>query len=323
MSLESYCARCLDPRTAALLARWYEACGADSNKLWMRRNVDRECARNDIDHARWQEFLRDLAQMVHDHIRFLAFQLWEKREASGTPGSAEDDWFSAEKAFDPIKVVNELLSGKLTHYSLPGRELPGTTSGFIFRYMPLRDFLKHNLWLWSPVAPALREAYLADEINSQRITSKDMVGKSLGQPEYPVWCTNDDAGSLTAGISADEIRNRLGLDHVRHGWLVEIRYRCALLSRSGHSLHAPTFIDASVRGADNYFWVKNRPPGGPDWGHAVHLSENGGVGAAEAVHAPFQISASDWRDIRIRVLPPLCAGPPSCNYDSLLANPNL
>jgi len=193
--------------------------------------------------------------------------------------------------------------------------------------MTLPDFVLYNIRRKSVIVEVIddtvvdlgRYAILIEEkLRSGQLTGALMEGTFLGAPGYPVWCTTD---VYSTESDADRVRNDLGLFHMTGGYIVEVKYPTDL---SG-SLRAPTFLDACSRSADNWIFVKNRDPGGPDWGYTAAMKPGGvfAKGTPEAVHPAIRISTAQGSNFTIRVLGPLMASPPGIVFGAALASPSL
>ncbi len=294
MGLEVYC----DANGLGLLWRqlrpWYEAFAGDPCWGLIRRNIDRECQRDDVDPVVWQEFLRAIA---------MKYTSLSERDAL---------------KFDPVGVINTVVNPdpSRTYFFLHGRHLPAPLTR-LCHYRCLSKLLRNiDELFYSNVIP-LRLERLAISINGHPNPTSLLEG-TLGNPGFAVWCTDE---SLMPENSAEVIRNRLGLKHVQHGWLAEIAYPYSLLSNQGHSLQAPTVLDASAHEADDWIFNKRRESGGPDWGRTVDITTAGGArGVPEAVHGAIEIGAG--RVSGFRILAPL-GGTKGMDCREMRANPDL
>jgi len=257
------------------LEGWYES---SAHWEWIRRNVDRECARSDIQPEVWKLFLQRLAKLP-------------------------------DKA-NPCGKVDAVIQSDPQAFFLPGKALPrGGTA--LHRYIPLDHFIQYDL----RVAPSGDSERWAPWIGTL-ITGEDLEGTSLGQDGYPVWCTDD---TLAQERSADVIRNRLGL-RTSAGLLVEIAYPESLLADQDLYLHAPTFLDASARGAERGVCCKRQGTGDEDWGWTVEVTRDGRVcrGVREAVHAALPILSGKGRHVGLRVIMGPLSLPPRLDFRRLL-----
>ena len=64
MPLQGFCLTHLDAARWAEIGKWYAALGGGPCLVLMRRNLDRECDRQDIDRQRWVDFLDQVAAVV-------------------------------------------------------------------------------------------------------------------------------------------------------------------------------------------------------------------------------------------------------------------
>jgi hypothetical protein len=314
------------------LQYWRRCFTQDDVARLIGRNIDRECDRNDVERTGWNEFLHEVAGSVlrDDDVRNSAFLHWCAR---GQPlGSPDEDWSAAEielygdLILDPVSMMDEIVKNRRRHYILRGLSLPDSTCPRLYRYISLRSFWLHNL----RKLPFARVAYsgapalvglekLAHCIGAGLINSSATVGTWLGREDYPVWCTNR---SLLGALPADEIRNALGLKHIEGGFLVEISYPIDMLTSRGESLRAPTVLDASASADENWIFLKNANPGGPDWGYAARLTDNGvfDQGAPEAVHPPLRIEASDAPTVTLAVTGPISRSGPDVDFKATYLN---
>jgi hypothetical protein len=273
------------------LRKWYRS--FDGVDFWefIRQNIDRECVRDDIDTAKWDQFLHDVA------LRFGAHPY-------------------------PLDAIKSVIDGKSTFYFLPGRQFTPRAEG-LYRYMGLDQFMKHN-YRGRVITRDMRT--LKALIDKRYITGTDMegtiFGKQMAGRNYAVWCADDSLASETQG---DKVRDQLGLKHIAGGYLVEIAYPLRLLESRNMKVCPPTVPDAFAEGADNWIWVKNRNSGGPGWGYTVDMS-SGGAGAEgvpEALHEPFTVAPSEGASIRLRALNPFSKTPPQMDHSAMLGNVNL
>jgi len=272
MTLQEFCVRLGRTDLWARLDLWYEAFGAQSKSRLIQRNVDREFGvRDDLTAHKKLEFLEALADR------------WETLESDVATGSSRSygdlGWWHPHR-LAPWNVVTNLVNRRRRDFLLQGGELGRPATGYLYHYVELDLFTE---WLTLPyatlAAPPNLDA-LAAAINRGEINGAHVA--SLGKGGFALWCTDD---SLSTETDPRAVRNRLGLDHVRGGWLLEIRYPYRLIEEQGLALRAPTVLDACARGGDNWVFVKNHNTGGPDWGIALDLGvPEGGKGGPEAVH---------------------------------------
>ena len=136
----------------------------------------------------------------------------------------------------------------------------------------------------------------------------------VGRDGFPVWCTTD---RLIHEPNPDVVRDRLGLQHVDGGWLLELRYTQHVL------LRAPTVLDASAGRDDNWVFLKSREPGGPGWGRTLDLSvPRGQTGIPEAVHDAFEVPSEPERRFSLRAIGDL-RGTKAIDFGAILENPEL
>jgi hypothetical protein len=295
--LPSYTNQHLAPATWAVLQPWYDALNDTPNRQLIRRNIDRECDRTDIDHQNWRDFLTAIAKS-----------------------------YSAGK--DPCKTVDSVIKsapgyfkpGVPPQFLLGGNPLPFLgDSQSVFRLMRLDQFEEHMLpprlaISASPLTP------LADDINSGRITGAHLDGQNFGRDGFPIWCTLSRPPFWRT--TADRARDRFGLKHIDDGHLVEMEYPIGMLRNAGVALKPPTVLDSWAGGATNWIFAKRHGAGGPDWGYTVDMAGGGACarGSTEAVHSDFQIQAGQGHHIGLKVYGPLAESSPSINYRKLLSN---
>jgi hypothetical protein len=110
------------------------------------------------------------------------------------------------------------------------------------------------------------------------------------------------------------VRDRLGLQHVDGGWLLEIRYS------QGVVLRAPTVLDALAGRDDNWVFLKSREPGGPGWGCTLDLRVRGGQrGVPEAVHDAIEVPSEAEKKFSLRAIGDL-RSTRAVDFDEILAN---
>lgn len=290
MPLQQYVQRNLGAIVWTSLKPWYDALDASDDLRLIRRNVDRECDRTDIDQQKWQDFLLDIAA-----------------KHSGPDAAQTIDW---------------ALGARRTYFTLAGHSIPSHyVPTAVYRLMRLDHFLTYML-LPMPIMPA-NYATLAADINNKKISGKNLDGKQFGRTDYPIWCTQSPPPKWRA--TADRARDRFGLKHIDSGHLVEMTYSSSFLQAQGANLKPPTAIDSWASGAMNWIFSKNKAAGGPDWGYTVDMDGGGACdkGESEAVHATFQVPAGQGSSIGLKAYGPLANSAPSVNYGSLLANLNV
>lgn len=295
MSLLLYISqRGFPPDIQRILTDWYE--GFDGVARWefIRRNIDRECVRQDIDTQVWDEFLREVADIC-----------------SKVPPS---------NPLDPIKAAIDNHSPK--PFFLPGLPFAPLPAP-VYRYMLLEHFMRFNYRgrIQTRRLPALKtliDQGLIDGSNLEGTT----FGKRVAGRDFAVWFSDASLANVNSGETA---RDRLGLHHVHGGYLLEVSYPLELLEVRREKTAPPTVIDGLGENSDNWIWIKTRNPGGPGWGYSVDMSGGGAgaVGVPEAVHAPVEIAEGDGARIRIRALEPFASTAPQMDHAAMLQNENL
>jgi hypothetical protein len=253
----------------------------------VRRNVDRECARRDIDPDVWAEFF---------------FELVSHRD--------EPDSYAAIR-----QTLNGPRKGK---FFLAGKAIPW--SGDVFHYERIDRFVVHSLNL--PIAGDQTLERIASLIEDGICTGDALHDKTLGRPDRPNWVTDDE---LSAEPESDRVRDRLGLRSLnRAGYrLVEIRYREAYLAQKKIEIRAPTVLDSWQDGAKQSWIFTKRPEegNGPESGRTIDISETDGKpGAVEAVHGSVIVKKGEGPQIRIRVLHATTRAPDELSLWGLLRN---
>lgn len=287
MALATYVAmaqRGFSPTDQQALIAWHAAFGVDDAWRLIQRNLDRECARADIDQAVLDDFLREVASRY-------ALNSWE-----------------------PTGLVDEVLGARRSFFLLPGRRLP-IESRRLSRVMRLDAFVKHQLQpQWTPIRDNLDAVITA--VQNGTVTGHDLANRTMGRSGYPTWVAHSD--DVPAGASADALRNLLGLKHIEHGHLVEVSYPDTFLGSEHLALRAPTLLDSVANGADNWIFAKRAGAGGPEWGHTVDIAKSA-VGISEAVHREFQITAAQAAHIGVRYAGQITSSAPAVNFATLLA----
>jgi hypothetical protein len=308
LPLEAYAARHFPSSLIKQLRLWYESFPPDAMRIMIRRNVDRECDRNDILEDVWVEFLRRVAGHILPQANITA-RAQSMALASGSPLAecleAAELQLLSELVIDPLRVIDAVLSDK-TLFVLKGRKLPTGSCSVAYSYMRLEDFQKRHLIslptppiVHSPTGPLnIGLEKLVHWINDGVIDGNYLEGQRVGRPEGPTWCTNRSL--IDAGCDATEIRNALGLQHIPGGFLVEVSYSTALLPEY---LRAPTMLDGCAGGAGNWIFVKNRDPSAePGFGYTAKLNDGNGVlqrGEPEAVHESFMVTIASAAAVQI------------------------
>lgn len=267
----------------AMLRQWHDAFDNDDAWRLIRRNLDRDCARQDIDHARLRDYLRDVAQKFQPNV-----------------GDA------------PLSVMDQVYAARKSYFLLPGQPLPPVGRG-VARVLRADHLLKFQLHA-AGIAVTMGLASLVSAVASGAIRGRDLAGSHMGRVDHPVWVCPADRLPDTA----DACRDQLGLHHVAHGHLVSIEYPERILE-SAFALRAPTTIDSAAGGADNWIFGKRTAPGGPGWGHAVDLASSG-VGIDEAVHRDFPVDGAKAAVMTLDYVGQIGSSPPAVNYSTLLTS---
>ena len=267
----------------AMLGRWYA--DFDVNDAWrlIRRNFDRDCDRQDIDHARLRYYLSHIALKYQPNV-----------------GDA------------PLAVMDQVYSTGRTYFLLPGQPL-SSADGNVARVMRADHVLKYQLHP-AGIAVTMGLAPFLSALKSHAIQGRDLDGSHMGRADHPVWVC--PANRLSA--NADDCRNELGLHHIAHGHLVSIEYPQSILG-DAFALRAPTTVDGAAGGADNWIFCKRGAAGGPGWGHAVNLATST-AGIDEAVHRDFLIDTAKATTMTLRHVGQITSSPPSVNYSALLTS---
>jgi hypothetical protein len=318
-----YCARNFEASARNRLAKWYDALGEEPDLRLIRRNLDRECHRQDIREPVWKDFLLEIARLLApgDQIEEEAYHQWLYH--GRIDGGDWYDWLLAEtivvnrSLLAPLASVDSAIRNNPGRFVLAGREVPSLPDR-LTRYMRFEDFAINNLKLL-PIPLEGKSHHGVSMIQRGAILGKHMEGTFFGKPGSPVWCTD---ASMATEDDVHTVRNRLGMKDVNGGYLVELAFSPGLLE---HPLQAPTQVDASVPSASNWIFVKNRTDGGPDWGYTVEACEDRTCrkGVPEAVHAPFRLQPGLGATIGLRVLGPLQKSFPMVTYDAMLSADDL
>ena len=264
----------------AMLGQWYADLDVDDAWRLIRRNFDRDCARQDIAHSVLRDYLRDIAKHYQP-----------------TAGDA------------PLAVMDQVYSARKSYFLLPGQPLASTAQN-VARVVRADHLLKYQLHP-AGIAVTMGLNALISALQAGAVQGRDLDGSHMGRIDYPVWAC--PASQLPA--KADDCRNKLGLYHIAHGHLVSIEYPDSILA-GPWALRAPTTIDGAAGGADNWIFGKRPLPGGPDWGHAVDLATSA-RGVDEAVHRDFAIDTAKAATIGLRHVGQVLNSPPSVNYTTL------
>jgi|GEM_PF-6270976 len=241
------------------LSQWYGQFASDPAWLLIQRNVDRECARNDIYHPTYIHYLRQLSRCY--------------RIASPAP--------------DPTSFMDKACKLAPSAYRLAGHPLPSTGERLI-RCMRVDSLMKHNLYEAAiPITDDMPE--VIQKLKNRTLNAAALVGSTLGESGYPVWVSPER--DIRPPLSADHLRDLLGLQHIQHGHMAKLIYPESVLASGTAGLRAPTILDAIAKGARNWVFAKRVHPGGPSWGHTIDLSSQR-TGVREAVHFPFDITSS-------------------------------
>lgn len=195
MTFLEHCERTFDNRERKRLFRWYQELGEEPQFQLIRRNLDRECDRRDIDERVWNEFLLEIANRLapHDQIQAEAYRLWVS--GGGFDGRDWDDWLAAERVvlsrtlLAPLAPVDSAIRNSPGKFLLAGREVPPPAAGRLARYMRFEDFAINNIQKKFPI-PVEGRSHGVSMIRRGTITGKHMEGTSFGKPGNPVWCTD-------------------------------------------------------------------------------------------------------------------------------------
>jgi len=283
MSVLSYVQNAVNgfnPAEQAMLRQWYADFDIDDAWRLIRRNFDRDCDRQDIDHIRLRDYLHDIAQKYQPNV-----------------GDA------------PLAVMDQVYSTRKSYFLLAGQPL-ASTGGRVARVMRADHLLKYQLHP-AGIAVTMGLPALVSALKAGTIRGNDLAGSHMGRADHPVWVCPAD--QLPA--NADDCRDRLGLHHIAHGQLVSIEYPESILT-GPFALRAPTTIDSAAGGADNWIFGKRPAPGGPDWGHAVDLATSK-PGIDEAVHRDFSIDTAKAAAMTLGHVGQIGKSPPAIDYSIL------
>jgi hypothetical protein len=271
------------PAERAALTQWSGEFDIDDAWKLIRRNVDRDCDRQDIDHSRLREYLRDIAQAYQPTVADAA-----------------------------LAVMDSVFSARRSHFLLPGLALSFAVTR-VARVARADHVLKYQLHHAGIAITMGLGAFIA-ALQANRIGGQDLAGSHMGRADHPVWvCPADQRPA-----SADDCRNWLGLHHIDHGHLVSIAYPTSILA--GHlALRAPTALDGTAGGAGNWIFAKRGAAGGPAWGHAVDLATSG-AGVDEAVHPDFAIDSAKAGRMDLDYVGQIQHSPPQVSFARLLVS---
>lgn len=102
------------PAEQSILRSWYDELDAQVPWQVIRRNFDRECERDDIDHSLFADFLREITRYYRPNQP------------------------------DPLVFVTSVFAASRSRYLIPGRHLTGGDVG-LSRVMRLDPLVKYNL----------------------------------------------------------------------------------------------------------------------------------------------------------------------------------
>jgi len=268
----------------ATLDQWYRDFDIDDAWRLIRRNFDRDCDRQDIDHAVLREYLKDIAQAYRPLL----------------PSA-------------PLAAMDSVFGARRSHFLLPGLPIAGDEIR-VARVVRADHLLKYQLHPAGIGITMGLGAFIA-ALRAGTLGGRDLAGSHMGRQDCPVWVC--PAGLLPA--SAEDCRDRLGLQHLHHGHLVSITYPAGLLGCGWLALRAPTVLDGAAGGADNWIFAKRQSPGGPDWGHAVDLVAST-PGVDEAVHRDFLIDAARAAQMTLGHVGQIRRSSPQVDFATLMAS---
>lgn len=282
MSLATLWKASVSDKLWAAIENRYNTLEFNSRLRLIRKNLDRECARDDIEADVWTEFLRELA---------------------GTDLDA-----------DCRQAVDVILGRRRRYYFLPGKIIDRNNSERLFHYMRLGRFAKNNLKDFA----IPQEVTLERLISGKRILGINLENTLLGVLQCPVWVTTDALGTVTSG---DRVRNALGMRHVDSvgDRLVEISYPLRFTTGIHAPTFidacwrkaSESWIFRKMDREENQTETK--------WGMTIDMSDRDGwkMGAPEAVHAPFLIQTGGGSEINLRVLEAITEPIPEMNFDEM------
>lgn len=225
----------------------------------VRRNFDREAARNDIDASSWERFWAEFSQHLDESRR------------------------RAESSNHPVDQLASFFQSK--RFSCVGRPLRHPVH--VFRYITVEVFMRFD---HTRVVPAEETTLTKMLLRRRGWRGRELVGLSTGEPGKATWVTDK---KLSDHLDADGVRNVLGLGRLTSGSILELRIPCSAIKHHKSTLRAPTVLDAHDGRDINWFFLKRPEPGGPRWGRTLDISwhVNGrsqvAPGAPEAVFRSF------------------------------------
>ena len=296
-------AQVFDIREIAALRSWHADFGPDVAWQLIRRNIDRECERDDINHDLYASYLRAVAR---------AFPL-------------------APAPRNPVELMNDVCSRALAHYFMPGLPLNASATTLLMHCFRTDRFLKYNAAHLGLSPEMLNTQGFITLLRMKIITGDYLVDAAIGGPQKPVWVAHfDDLSDVLPTVDPESleewteetpnrVRDFLGLQHVQSGTLTACVYDVQTLKLAGLQLKAPTVLDAALSGEENWVFVKHPGSGPVDWGRTVDL-QHCTPGAREAVHARLPITTVTGPRIEIRYLGPLTKPPSPCSFQDIMEN---
>jgi hypothetical protein len=267
----------------AMLDQWYTDFDIDDAWRLIRRNFDRDCARQDISHFVLRDYLRDIAKNYQPNV-----------------------------SDAPLAVMDQVYSARKSYFLLPGQSL-ASTGRKVARVVRADHLLKYQLHPAGIAVTMGLNAFIS-ALKASTITGRDLDRSHMGRADHPVWvCPADRLPG-----NANDCRDQLGLHHISHGHLASIEYPESILA-GPLTLRAPTTIDSAAGGADNWIFGKRAPPGGPGWGHAVDLATSK-AGVDEAVHRDFAIDTAKAGTMTLGHVGQIGKSPPPVDYSILLTS---
>ncbi len=244
------------------LAAWYQALSSTAEGQLLRANLDRECARNDLDRELWADFLSRLAEVGP----------------------------SPEKPFDGLTA---LIQSSGSRFLLRGKKLQ--TMEVLCRYIRLRHFsaLAKASGHSSAAAASMVGQAAAEDSNTLRIGEL-----LLGKPGGPSWCTT---ATYAEGKDAAAIARDLW-DGAPGEPVVEIRYEVATLAPEDYprvatvpDIYSGRVEEANILkpalGEGDWCWTV-RIQEAPKWQRL----------APSAVHPTLKLSGALGRALGLRVV---------------------